>query len=64
MSALPPKADIPCSERNARLVPGADISNRKINSVPASTSDFRILVQYHIQQRTMDFYAAVVVDKA
>jgi hypothetical protein len=28
------------------------------------TFDFRILVQDHVQQRTMDLYAAVVINKA
>ena len=79
MSALPPKADIcsakrhvrftpkadmKCWRRNVRKVPKADTSDGKINSVPALTSDFRVLVQNHIQQRTMHFYAAVVVNKA
>src|SRR6478736_6203454 len=33
------------------------------HSCPYSAVDVRLLVQNHIQQRTMDFYAAVVVDK-
>jgi hypothetical protein len=59
-----PKADIPDDDPYVRFVPKADISDGKINSVPALTSDFRVLVQNHIQQRTMHFYAAVVVNKA
>ena len=59
-----PESDINRGYRNVRFVPIADISDGKINSVPALTSDFRVLVQNHIQQRTMHFYAAVVVNKA
>ena len=33
------------------------------HSWPCLAVDVRLLVQNHIQQRTMDFYAAVVIDK-
>jgi hypothetical protein len=42
---------------------GGEESQQSRHSWPCLALDVRLLVQNHIQQRTMDFYAAVVIDK-